>query len=126
MEGGKENSGKPVRDLEDRTERFAVRARAFLRRLPVTLINEPDIRQLVRSSGSVGANYLEAQNALGKRDFTMRIKIARKEAKESAYWLRLLGLAPESDLESERAALVQESVELQRILAAIIRKMESP
>ena len=69
--------------LEDRTFEFARRIRAFVKNLPKTMSNVEDIKQLVKASGSVGANYIEANEALSKKDFTMRIKISRKEAKES-------------------------------------------
>jgi hypothetical protein len=75
-------------DLEDRTLAFARRCRAFVRRLPRTVANAEDAKQLVRASGSVGANYIEANEALSKKDFRMRVKI-RKEAKEARYWTRL-------------------------------------
>lgn len=77
-------------DLEKRTLDFSKNVRCFVRDLPRTISNKEDISQLVRSSGSVGANYIEANESLGKKDFAMRIKIARKEAKESTYWLELL------------------------------------
>ena len=54
------------------------------------MINKEIARQLIRSSGSVGANYIEANESLGRKDFAMRIKICRKESKESIYRLRLL------------------------------------
>ncbi|MHC4501304.1 MAG: four helix bundle protein, partial [Planctomycetota bacterium] len=75
-------------DLEDRTFEFASRVRAFLKKLNKTIANIEDGKQLVRASGSVGANYIEANEALSKKDFAMRVKICRKEAKESRYWLR--------------------------------------
>ena len=77
-------------DLEDRTLEFAKSVREFVRRIKNDLVNKEDIKQLVRSSGSIGANYIEANEALSKKDFLMRIKICRKEAKESVYWLRLV------------------------------------
>ncbi len=76
-------------DLEDRTLRFAQRVIAFASRVPGTLANVEVARQLVRSAGSVGANYIEANESLSKKDFVVRVKICRKEAKESAYWLKL-------------------------------------
>jgi four helix bundle protein len=72
----------------------------------------------------VGANYIEANEALGRNDFLMRIRIAKKEAKESAYWLRLMDCGTNEEVISERAQLVQESMELMLILAAILRKSE--
>jgi four helix bundle protein len=111
-------------DLEDRTFEFAKRVRAFVKRLPRTLCNVEDVRQLVKSSGSVGANYLEANESLGKKDFLMRIRISRKEAKESRYWLRLLETGQDAAVEEERGRLVQESYELMSIFGAILRKSE--
>jgi four helix bundle protein len=79
---------------------------------------------LVRSSGSIGANYIEANESLGKNDFLMRVRIAKKEAKESTHWLRLVDCGNNQVLETERAELIQESIELKLILAAILRKRE--
>ena len=111
-------------DLEERTYLFAKRVRAFVKRLPRTICNIEDVKQLVRASGSVGANYIEANESLGKKDFLMHIKISRKEAKESRYFLRLIDTNAASDLERERDELVQESTELMNIFGSIIRKAE--
>ncbi len=108
-------------DLEERTYQFARRVRAFVRSLPRTIANIEDAKQVIRSSGSVGANYIEANEALSKKDFVMRIKISRKEAKESTYWLRLIMTAGTTEIEQERDALIQESVELMKIFGAILR-----
>ncbi|MEN3369048.1 MAG: hypothetical protein V7609_1191 [Verrucomicrobiota bacterium] len=109
-------------DLEDRTYAFAKRCRAFVKSLAKTIGNMEDARQLVRSSGSVGANYIEANESLSKKDFVLRIKICRKEAKESRYWLRLLEATDKAGV--ERDALVQEAQELMNIFGAIVRKSE--
>lgn len=77
-------------DLEDRTLNFARSAINFCKKLSKTVIDGELTRQLTRAATSVGANYIEANEASGKKDFSMRIKICRKEAKESGYWLRLL------------------------------------
>ncbi len=116
-------ANKPY-DLEERTFLFAQRVRAFVRTLPRCISNYEDIKQLVRSSGSVGANYIEANESLGPKDFACHIKISRKEAKESRYWLRLLYTADKPALETERAALIQEAVELMNIFGAILRKTQ--
>jgi len=79
-------------DLEDRTFQFARQVRALSKTVPATLLNREDLIQIVRASGSVGANYIEANNALGKKDFLLRIKICIKETKESGYWLRLIDM----------------------------------
>lgn len=120
-----EESGDRIYDLEERTFQFAKRIRIFVRQLPRTITNIEDVRQLVRSSGSVGANYIEANEALGKKDFLMRIRISRKEAKESRYWLRLIRIGESKTLVAEREALIQESTELMKIFGAIIRKRQS-
>jgi four helix bundle protein len=114
--------GKPY-DLEDRTLRFAQDVRQFVRTLPRTVCNGEDAKQLVRSSGSVGANYIEANEALGKKDFLLRVKICRKEAKETRYWLRLLEVKSPQD-ESRREGLIREATELMNIFGAILRKSE--
>lgn len=84
--------------------------------------NVVDGRQLLRCSASIGANYIEANEALGKKDFLCRLRISRKEAKESRFFLRLLD--PGEPFEPEREALVEEATELLSILSAIIRKSE--
>lgn len=109
-------------DLEERTYEFARRVRAFVKRLPRTISNYEDVKQLIRDSGSVGANYIEANESLGQKDFAMHIKISRKESKESRYYLRLIDSGGDSNSESERNALVQESTELMKIFGAILRK----
>ena len=109
-------------DLEDRTFLFARRCREFVKKLRKTIANIEDGKQLIRASGSVGANYIEANEALSKKDFIMRIKICRKEAKESRYWLRLIDTQASQELETERKELVQEAAELTNIFGAILHK----
>ena len=75
----------------------------------------------MRSSGSVGANYIEANEALSKKDFRMRVRISRRESKETRYWLRLLDTQDGAPLESEREQLIQESTELVRIFSSILK-----
>ena len=109
-------------DLEDRTFEFARDVRAFLPRIPRTRANLRDGDQLIDSSGSAGANYIEANNGLSKKDFVYRIKVCRKEAKESYYWLRLLNTGKIASVENERNALVQEAMELVKIFNSIVTK----
>jgi len=96
-------------DLEDRTSAFAKRVRAFVKKLTKTIANIEDGKQLVKASGSVGANYIEANESLSKKDFIMRIKICRKEAKESRYWLRLIDTQDEQHLKNEQEDLERRS-----------------
>ena len=112
-------------ELEERTYVFAKDVRLFCRNLTWDIINLEDIKQLVRSSGSVGANYIEANENLGPADLRMRIKISRKEAKESVRWLRLLYIEPPKDkLEEERARLINEAEQLRKIFSAILLKLK--
>jgi len=108
-------------DLEERTYEFAKAVRAFVRKVMKDIPNIEDCKQVVRSSGSVAANYIEANEALSKKDFLMRAKICRKEAKESKLWLRLIKA---DALEDDRAKLEQEAHELTCIFGAIISKSE--
>lgn len=112
---------KSFEDLELRTFKFAQLIRTFIKSLPKTLANIEDTRQLVRSSGSVAANYIEANEALSKKDFAMRIKISRKEAKESRMWLKLIEVA-DKEQEAERQFLIQESTEFIKIFSSIVSK----
>ena len=114
------NKEKPY-NLEERTFEFSKSVALFCNTLPKTIPNQEYIRQVVRSSGSVGANYIEANEALSKKDFKMRLKISRKEAKESSYWLKLLKETNEQK-KIEGEALQTEATELMKILSSIIEK----
>ncbi len=109
-------------DLEERTFQFAKAVREFVKQLPHTVSNAEDVKQVIRSSGSIGANYIESQESLSKKDFRLRVRIARKEAKETRYWLRLLNTGGDAIINQERDRLIQESTELLKILSAIINK----
>ena len=109
-------------DLEERKFEFAKASRAFVKQLPRTISNIEDVKQFIRASGSIGANYIEANEAIGKKDFVMKIKICRREAKESRYWLRLIDT--DGKLEGDRARLLDEADELMKIFGAIVRKSE--
>ena len=113
---------KTVRyDLEDRTFQFAKDIRDFIRTVPKDICNIEDCKQLVRSSGSIGSNYIEANESLSKKDFKVRIKISRKESKESRFWLNLLDLKEDYNLKSKRETLAQEATELLKIFSAILK-----
>lgn len=105
-------------DLEDRTLAFAKCVIHLCQGVPKNTINHELVSQLVRASGSVGANYREANDALSKKDFSHRIKIAQREAKEAHYWLQLLREANQ-DVDHKIGNLIQEALELKKILAAI-------
>jgi four helix bundle protein len=116
-----EKENKKIYDLEERTLAFARNVRAFIKEIPTNLSNIEDGKQLVRSSGSIGANYIEANESLGKKDFLMRIKIYRKKSKESTYWLKLIDTNKLKNLEKIRLELIKESKELMNIFGAILR-----
>ena len=117
--------GKPIYDLEERTFQFAKRIRIWIKKLSKSIANIEDSKQLIRAAGSVGANYIEANEALSKKDFIFRLRICRKEDKESAYWTRVILETNENiPNENEGKALYKESVELKKIFSAIISKSE--
>jgi len=108
-------------DLEERTTEFAKRVIRLCRSLPKDSINNRLTGQITGSAGSVGANYREANDALGKKDFLHRLKISRKEAKETMHWLEIIEEAnPEFKIRMQE--LKQEARELKNILSAIINK----
>ena len=109
-------------DLEERTFQFAKEVRLFIKTLNKTIANIEDGKQVVRSSGSVGSNYIEANESLSKKDFVFRVKISRKEAKESVYWLRLINETNQLTNSKLVEKLIQECIELKKILSAIIEK----
>ena len=110
-------------DLEERTFKFAKAVIEFTGALPKTLSNVEVIKQVIRSAGSIGANYIEANEALSKKDFSFRIKICRKEAKESRYWLKLLEVPSEEMIEKQLSS-IDEATELMKIFGAIIEKVK--
>ena len=105
-------------DLEERTFGFAKRCRDYVKKLVKTLSNIEYGKQLIRSSGSQAANYIEANEALSRKDFVMRAKICRKEAKESRLWISLTE-PTEANLK-EKEELMQEAMELTKIFGSIV------
>lgn len=110
-------------DLEERTKIFAQDCRKLIRAIKLDICNMEDSKQLARSSGSVGANCIEANEALSKKDYLFRIKICRKEVKESILWIGLLKI--DSKLSTEQERLIKEATELMKIFGSIINKVEN-
>ncbi|HBV00789.1 MAG TPA: four helix bundle protein [Candidatus Taylorbacteria bacterium] len=108
-------------DLEKRTTDFAKAVIKLCMNLPRNPMNDRLVGQVVGSSGSIGANYREANDALGTKDFVHKLKISRRETKETIHWLELIAVA-NSDVEKEISFLIKESVELRNILSSIINK----
>jgi len=115
-----EEGGRNYQDLEERGFLNAKKVRDFVKKIDQSIWNKEYIKQVVRSSGSVGANYIEANEFLGEKDFLMKVRISRREAKETKYWIRLLDIEDKEELETERQSIIQESDELKRIFSAII------
>lgn len=109
-------------DLEDRSYGFAEKCRNFVNKLPKTLANLEYGKQLIRASGSQAANYIEANEALSKKDFVHRIKICLKEVKESRLWLRLCETRNDQNLKREQKEIIQEATELIKIFSSILEK----
>jgi four helix bundle protein len=109
-------------DLEKRTYLFAKEVRRLIAKLPYSLQNVEDGKQIIRSSGSVGANYIEANEHVSGKDFQFRIKVCRKEAKESHYWLRLLQEVNDNTYKSEFIELIDEANQLKLIFNSMIKK----
>lgn len=115
---------KKIYDLEQRTTEFAKRIIRLCKTLPKNTINNPLINQIIRSSGSIGANYREANDSLGKKDFLHKLKISRKESKETKHWLELIEEA-NPEISKNIEDLKQENQELINIFSAIITKAEN-
>ena len=109
-------------DLEERTFKFASNVRSFIKSLHKTGANLEDGKQLIRASGSVAANYIEANDSLSKKEFIYRIKLCRKESKECILFLRLLDIGNRTGEEKQRAVLVDEANQLMKIFGAILSK----
>jgi four helix bundle protein len=108
-----------MNELEQRSLKFAKEVRDYCKSLKFNTVDEVYIKQVIRSSSSIGANYIEANEKLGKQDLIMKLRIARKEAKETQYWLALLDTGHETI-----AKLIKEAEELRKIMSAIINKIQ--
>lgn len=117
-----ESSNSKHYDLEDRTYKFAINCRNFIKKIPRTISNIEYGKQLIRSSGSQAANYIEANEAITKKEFIYRIRMCRKESKESYLWLKLIDVTEISELMIEQNGLISEAVELRNIFSSIIAK----
>jgi four helix bundle protein len=117
----KKNNQQKHYDLEKRTLKYSKDIIQFLKTIPKNIINIEILKQTIRSAGSVGANYIEANESLSKKDFLMHIKICRKEAKETVYWLNLLDIN-HPDNQKKCELLINESTQFVKIFSAIIEK----
>jgi four helix bundle protein len=113
-----------IQDLHVRTRRFASEVRALIKVFPQTISTLEDAKQIVRSSGSVGANYIEAGEAVSRQDELFRLRICKKEAKESIYWLDLLKPFLPEEEQSKWNFLKKEATELVLIFSTIVAKLQ--
>lgn len=109
-------------DLEERTAKFGESIIQFCKKIPRGPINDPLINQLVKAGTSVGANYLEADDAESKIDFRHKIGICKKESRESKHFIRMVVVSV-PELKDEARILWQEAKELNLILNAIYKKV---
>lgn len=112
-------------ELNERTYWFARDVRKWVNVLSLALAAKEDAKQVVRSSGAVAANYLEAQEGSSRNDFFHRIKACRKEARESQLWLELLAEDVDATATEELDRLIDEANQLTRIFASIANKQEN-
>lgn len=112
--------GQRLEPIEERTYRFALRVVKLVGALPGNVSADVLGKQLLRSATSIGANVEEAYGASSKRDFTNKMTIALKEARETHYWLRLIRDAGIWN-EERTAPLVQEALELKKILSVTVK-----
>ena len=113
-------------ELQERTYEFAVSVRRVLSAEGLPPVCWEDSKQLLRSSGSVGANYIEANDSLSQKDKIYRMKVARKEASESRHWARLLAQTLPMSLQDDMTAIQDEADQLARILTSIVKKLPPP
>lgn len=111
------------KELEDRFHNYAKAVRDYCTKIKWDVINKEYIKQVIRSSGSVSANYTEASDDLGKADEKMKLRLSRREAKETIKWLDLTLTYEDKSLEQSRAQLIDEGEQIRKILSAIIIKL---
>lgn len=109
-------------NLEERTAKFGEDILNFCKTIKLNPFNESLIKQLIRSSTSIGANYMEANGSDSKKDFKNKISICKKEAKETTHWLRMLSIILPEHKEKLRT-LWKEAQELVLIFSSITRKL---
>ncbi len=112
-------------DLEERCAKFGGDVIIFCKSIKSNEITKPLINQFIRSATSVGANYMEANQASSRKDFTNKIRICQKESNESKHWARMISTADENKKEECRK-LWKESHELTLIFAQISKSSKEP
>ncbi|MFA6393854.1 MAG: four helix bundle protein [Patescibacteria group bacterium] len=111
-------------DLEERTAKYGEDAVYFCLKVKKNEVNRSLINQFIRSATSIGANYMEANQASSKKDFRNKIKICQKEANETKHWLRMIAIAIPEEKDRCRK-LWKESHELTLIFAKISKSCDA-
>lgn len=119
-----DNKNKKIYDLEEHTARFGEAVIVFAQKIPRDAVTVPIITQFVKAGTSIGANYCEADCAESRRDFEHKIGICKKEARETRYWLRMIGVTV-PNLKDEGVVLLQEAHELQLIFITIVKNSKN-
>ena len=115
-------SDKQPEDIRERTFRFSVSVISVCKSLERNEANRVLINQVLRSATSIGANLEEAQGAHTRPEFTNCTNIAKKEARETFYWLRLLAETNPANKNLDR--LILEAEEITKILTASVKKLK--
>lgn len=115
-----------ARILYERLLQFAQRTQILVKKLTRNIYNVEYSSQLIRSSSSPGANYIEAIEAISPKDFPHRLKICRKELRESTHWLILIKNSNKDNMEiqAEVEDLIKEAEELTKIFTSSILTFE--
>ena len=106
-------------NLEKRTLKYSKNTIEFLKMVPITIYTNEIIKQLIRASTSIGANYIEANDSLGLKDFLMHLRICRKESKETIYWFKLIDL-DDPTLKLKQQSLINEASQFVRIFSTMV------
>jgi four helix bundle protein len=110
-------------NLEEQTAKFGEDIIVFIKSIAKDEITKPLINQIVKSSTSIGANYMEASQGSSKKDFRNKISICRKESNETKHWLRMIAKAIPENAEECRK-FWKEAHELTLIFAKIIKSCD--
>lgn len=113
-----------MQDLENHTLMFAKAVRTFVKSLPMTVSNVEDIKELVGSSGAIGATYIAAHSSVNKRDFLIGLKNCVKEARTTRYWLQLVDTQNQAQLDQQRNKLIAACEELGQVFDKLAAQIQ--
>ena len=116
---------KPPEDIRERSFKFALRIIKLCKELPKNEVNKVLVNQVLRSGTSIGANLEEALGAHTKAEFTNSTNIAKKEARETNYWLRLMAESNGLKIKKRMENLLDEAEEIIKILTSSVKKLKN-